>query len=169
MTAVDPIHLNIGSILCPPTSIVPLAMTFTARIIVFDITMPITAGTSVRNPRIEPPHNDLDRASLSSSRSSYSTIRRTSQRTFRSSCRRWTVSTGRAVKKSPRVLTKGASAEVQITLRSAGGTSRAYSVPLETFAANKEMGRVLVRRGGETIAAGMGFRYRGLVPREGMT
>ena len=52
------------------------------------------------------------------------------------------------------MLTKGVSAEVQITLRSAGGTGKAYSVPLETFAANKEMGRVLIRRGGETIAAG---------------
>ena len=50
MTAVDPIHLNVGSVLCPPTSIVPLATTFKARIIVFDITMPITAGTSVRIP-----------------------------------------------------------------------------------------------------------------------
>jgi len=48
MTAVDPIHLNVGSILCPSTSIVPLATTFTARVIVFDIAMPITAGTSVR-------------------------------------------------------------------------------------------------------------------------
>ena len=53
MTAVDPIHLNVGSILCPPTSIVPLATTFTAKIIVFDITMPITAGTSVRTTRIQ--------------------------------------------------------------------------------------------------------------------
>lgn len=52
MTAVDPIHLNVGSILCPPTSIVPLATTFTAKIIVFDITMPITAGTSVRTARM---------------------------------------------------------------------------------------------------------------------
>jgi elongation factor 1 alpha-like protein len=48
MTAVDPIHLNVGSILCSPTSVVPLATVFTATIIVFDITMPITAGTSVR-------------------------------------------------------------------------------------------------------------------------
>ena len=48
MTSVDPIHLNVGSILCPPTAVVPLATVFTARIIVFDITMPITAGTSVR-------------------------------------------------------------------------------------------------------------------------
>lgn len=64
-------------------------------------------------------------------------------------------STGQAVKKSPRVLTKGVSAEVQITLRSAGGTGRAYSVPLETFATNKEMGRILIRRSGETVAAGI--------------
>ena len=54
MTTVDPIHLNVGSILCPPTSIVPLATAFTAKIIVFDITMPITAGTSVRkSPKIQ--------------------------------------------------------------------------------------------------------------------
>lgn len=56
MAAVDPIHLNVGSILCPPTSIVPLATIFTAKIIVFDITMPITAGTSVREKN--PPKYD---------------------------------------------------------------------------------------------------------------
>jgi len=77
-------------------------------------------------------------------------------------------STG-VVRKSPRVLTKGASAEVQVTLRSAGGTGRAYSVPLEAFATNKEMGRVLIRRGGETVAAGMEFHLHGFVPRKGMT
>ena len=62
MTGVDPIHLNVGSILCPPTSIVPLVTTFTARIIVFDITTPVTAGASVRNPqRYDSPRIDLDR------------------------------------------------------------------------------------------------------------
>ena len=56
------------------------------------------------------------------------------------------------------VITKGASAEVQITLRSAsmsGPAARAQPIPLEPFSVNKEMGRVLIRRGGETIAAGM--------------
>lgn len=47
LTAIDPVHLNIGSILCPPTDLVPLAISFTARIIVFDIQVPITAGASV--------------------------------------------------------------------------------------------------------------------------
>ena len=48
LTGVDPISLNIGSVLCRPTSIVPLVSSFTAKIIVFDIQIPITAGTSVR-------------------------------------------------------------------------------------------------------------------------
>ena len=47
LTAVDPIHLNVGSVLCPPSDVVPLATVFTARIIVFEIGVPITAGTSV--------------------------------------------------------------------------------------------------------------------------
>ena len=47
LTAVDPVHLNIGTVLCPPSDIIPLAMSFTARIIVFDIQVPITAGASV--------------------------------------------------------------------------------------------------------------------------
>jgi hypothetical protein len=56
------------------------------------------------------------------------------------------------------VLTKGVFAEVQFSLRKmqVGGVSSTTStIPLETFASNKDMGRVLVRRGGETIAAGM--------------
>jgi elongation factor 1 alpha-like protein len=47
LTAVDPVHLSVGSILCPPSDLVPLATVFTARIIIFDIQVPITPGTSV--------------------------------------------------------------------------------------------------------------------------
>jgi len=57
-----------------------------------------------------------------------------------------------------RVLTKGVSAEVQIALRStlvSGSAWMARGIPLETFSSNKDMGRILIRRGGETIAAGM--------------
>jgi elongation factor 1 alpha-like protein len=49
------------------------------------------------------------------------------------------------------------SADVEITLRVTGMSdpnSKARALPLEVFAANKDMGRILVRRGGETIAAG---------------
>ena len=47
LTAVDPVQLQIGSVLCSTTDLVPLATSFTARIIVFDISVPITAGSSV--------------------------------------------------------------------------------------------------------------------------
>lgn len=48
LTAVDPVHLNIGSVLCPISDVIPVATAFIARIIVFDIQVPITAGASVR-------------------------------------------------------------------------------------------------------------------------
>lgn len=48
LTLVDPIHLSIGNVLCPPTDLVPLASSFTARIILFDFQLPITSGAAVR-------------------------------------------------------------------------------------------------------------------------
>jgi len=64
---------------------------------------------------------------------------------------------GKVLKANPRVLTKNSSAEVQISLRpsSSGSSAKAQPMPLEIFSVNKEMGRVLIRRGGETIAAGV--------------
>lgn len=55
------------------------------------------------------------------------------------------------------MLIKGNTADVQIALRGAqigGVSSIARGIPLETFATNKDMGRILIRRSGETIAAG---------------
>ena len=40
-----------------------------------------------------------------------------------------------------------------MTRTGTGTVARTTFVPLEPFAVNKEMGRVLVRRGGETITA----------------
>lgn len=55
-----------------------------------------------------------------------------------------------------RMLTRGSSARIHVQLRAAaGGANRRSTIPLETFAMNKSMGRVLFRRGGETIAAGI--------------
>ena len=53
-----------------------------------------------------------------------------------------------------RVLQKGVTATVELSLRALPGSSRTATIPLETASSNKEMGRVLIRRGGETIAAG---------------
>ncbi|KAI1789023.1 P-loop containing nucleoside triphosphate hydrolase protein [Ganoderma leucocontextum] len=136
LTGVDPISLNIGSVLCRPGSIVPLTTTFTAKIIVFDIQIPITVGTSV-----ELFHHSHDvPASISHL---ISVLDR---------------SNGSVVKNKPRVLTKNMSAEVEISLRGSaysGPASRALPVPLEPFSMNKETGRILIRRGGETIGAGV--------------
>ncbi|KAI0254205.1 P-loop containing nucleoside triphosphate hydrolase protein [Lactifluus subvellereus] len=136
LTAIDPIHLNVGSVLCPLTDLVELASAFTARIIVFDIQVPILAGTSV-----ELFHHSRDVPAAISKLTA--TLDRAS---------------GAVTKRNPRVLTKGTSAEVQITMRQAafaGPGARSAAIPLEPFSANKEMGRILIRRGGETIAAGI--------------
>lgn len=62
---------------------------------------------------------------------------------------------GTVIKQNPRVLTKVTSAEVQISLRTATGLApTTRPIPLEPFASNKDMGRILIRRGGETIGAG---------------
>lgn len=52
------------------------------------------------------------------------------------------------------VLQKGVTATVEITLRTTQNAGRAATMPLEISSENKEMGRVLIRRAGETIAAG---------------
>ncbi|GJE84935.1 EF Tu GTP binding domain-containing protein [Phanerochaete sordida] len=136
LTSIDPVHLNIGSVLCPPSAVIPLARSFSARIIVFDIQVPITTGAS-----IELFHHSRDvPASITKL---IATIDR---------------ATGTVIKANPRVLTKSASAEVQITLRTSaysGPATIVQPIPLEPFSVNKEMGRVLIRRGGETIAAGV--------------
>ncbi|KAG1908149.1 EF Tu GTP binding domain-containing protein [Suillus fuscotomentosus] len=132
LTSIDPIHLSIGSVLCPPSDIVPLATVFTARIIVFDIQLPITTGTS-----IELFHHSRDVPAMISKL--IATLDRAS---------------GVVTKKNPR----GTSAEVEISLRVgtlSGPTLSTRPIPLEPFSVNKDMGRILVRRGGETISAGI--------------
>lgn len=38
---------SIGTVLCSPTELVPLVTKFVAQVIIFDIEVPITVGTSV--------------------------------------------------------------------------------------------------------------------------
>lgn len=53
------------------------------------------------------------------------------------------------------MLTKNTSARVRIQLRNASTGGRSGAIPIEPFAVNKSMGRVLFRRNGETVAAGV--------------
>ncbi|EKM80415.1 hypothetical protein AGABI1DRAFT_58185 [Agaricus bisporus var. burnettii JB137-S8] len=130
---IDPVNLNIGSVLCFPGEAVALTTVFTARIIVFDIAIPITPGASVEL--------------FNQSRDVPATISKLLSLMDRS--------TGKASRKNPRVLSKGASAEVEISLRGTDNNVPSKGIPLEQFAANKDMGRILLRRNGETIAAGI--------------
>ncbi|KAF9573418.1 HBS1-like protein, partial [Lunasporangiospora selenospora] len=56
--------------------------------------------------------------------------------------------TGEVSKKSPRHLGKGMTAMVEIKVNG-------RAIPLETFKDSKELGRVMLRKGGETVAAGI--------------
>ena len=47
LSGIDPIHLAIGTVLCPTSLPVPLVTRLTAQILVFDLQTPIIAGTSV--------------------------------------------------------------------------------------------------------------------------
>ncbi|KAF9008790.1 EF Tu GTP binding domain-containing protein [Cyathus striatus] len=133
LTGIDPIQLGIGSVLCIPGELVPIVVRFTARVIVFDIQVPITSGASV-----ELFHQSKDLPA---------TITRLLSTLDRAS--------GKPIKNHPRVLTKGTSAEVEIALRATSVGVLPRGIPLEPFSANKDMGRILIRRGGETIAAGI--------------
>ncbi|KAL1758712.1 EF Tu GTP binding domain-containing protein [Schizophyllum commune] len=135
LTNIDPINLNIGSVLCLPHEPIPLAASFSARIIVFDVQIPITTGTTV-----ELFHHSRDVPATISKL--VATLDR---------------GTGKVLKEHPRVLTKSTSAEVHVSLRATamtGPNSVAKPIPIEPFSVNKDMGRILIRRGGETIAAG---------------
>ncbi|KIJ56595.1 hypothetical protein M422DRAFT_22749 [Sphaerobolus stellatus SS14] len=135
LSGIDPIHLSKGSVLCPPTDLVPLVNKFVAQVIIFDIDVPIISGASV-----ELFHHSHD-------------IPATISKLIAIIDR----GTSEVIKEKPRVLTKLSAARIEITLRASGvgSQSQALPVPLEAFRTNKEMGRILLRRGGETIAAGI--------------
>ncbi|OWZ79975.1 elongation factor 1 alpha-like protein [Cryptococcus neoformans Bt85] len=130
LSNIDPINLSIGTVLCPTSIPVPLVTKFTAQILVFDLQSPIIAGTPV-----ELFHHSMN---LPATISRLVSI----------------LEKGQVVKERPRVLQKGTTAMVELNLRP-NSSGKVSSIPLETAADNKEMGRVLVRRNGETIAAGM--------------
>ncbi|GAA5857668.1 hypothetical protein JCM1840_000858 [Sporobolomyces johnsonii] len=132
LSGIDALQLNVGSVLCPTSQLVPVVSSFTAQIMVFEPKYPITAGYAV-----ELFHHSRDIPA-----------------TIASLDAQLDKASGEVVKLKPRMLTKGTSARVHVQLRpSAGGRSSA--IPLESFSANKSMGRVLFRRNGETVAAGI--------------
>ncbi|ORX33788.1 hypothetical protein BD324DRAFT_643762 [Kockovaella imperatae] len=131
LSGIDAIHLAIGTVLCPTSLPVPMVSRFSANILVFDVSSPIIVGAAV-----ELFHHSINVPATISKLVSVS-------------------EKGTVTRKNPRVLQKGMTALVEITLRLTNTGGKLPTLPLETAAENKEMGRVLIRRQGETIAAGV--------------
>ncbi|GAA5985456.1 hypothetical protein JCM11641_007074, partial [Rhodosporidiobolus odoratus] len=131
LSNIDAVQLNVGSVLCPPSQPVPLASSFIAQIIVFEPKHPITAGYAIE---LFSQSRDIP-ASIVNLEAVLDT------------------STGKVVNAKPRMLLKNSSARVRVQLRPAVGGRNA--IPIEPFSVNKSMGRVVLRRNGETVAAGV--------------
>ncbi|GAA6051069.1 hypothetical protein JCM3770_005483 [Rhodotorula araucariae] len=130
LAGIEANQLSVGSVLCPPSHPVPVVSAFTAQIIVFEPAYPITAGYA----------GEL----FHHSRDIPATIVALDAVLDKT--------TGAVARANPRMLTKGVSARIRVQLRAGAG---AGGIPLEPFGANKGMGRVLFRRNGETVAAGI--------------
>ncbi|KAG1138419.1 hypothetical protein G6F37_010530 [Rhizopus arrhizus] len=122
----DIMNLSNGCVICTGSNPVPVTSTFEAQIVVFDVRIPLTLGYQVV----------LHHGSLDEPASIIKLVETLDK------------STGQVIKKNPRCLTKGMTAKVQVKL-----SQRA--IPLETFKDNKQLGRIMLRKGGETIAAGV--------------
>ncbi|KAJ1769545.1 hypothetical protein LPJ74_003966 [Coemansia sp. RSA 1843] len=123
---VDIQNLSIGSVVCSVLHPpIQAALRFEAQLVVFDPPVPITNGF----PAL------LHIQSLNVPASVHKIIEVVDQRT------------GEVTKRRPRHIRKGATARVEITTDT--------PVCLELFKDSKDLGRVMLRKAGETIAAGI--------------
>jgi len=125
LTGIDITNISIGSILCDPLNPVETTTRLRARIVIFNISLPITTGYPVI----------LHYQSLTEQ----AYIVRLVSQLHRN--------TGEIIKKRPRCLVKNTSAVVDIEV------SRPICV--ELYKNNKDLGRFMLRASGSTIAAGM--------------
>ncbi|KAK0568076.1 hypothetical protein OC861_002320 [Tilletia horrida] len=133
LTSIDQMHVNIGSVLCTPAAEVPICSTFIAQVLVFEPTYPLVAGSQV----------ELFHHSANVPATLTELISITDK------------TTGQATKRKPRVLAKGVTALVRITVQAGGAAGQSRGIPVEDFKTNKDMARVLLRREGQTVAAGI--------------
>ncbi|KAH8274962.1 hypothetical protein KR018_003447 [Drosophila ironensis] len=130
LSGVDINNVTVGSIICDPQTPIPVTTRFQARIIVFNVKVPITMGFPVllhHQSLIEP-----------------AVVRKLIASIHKS--------TGEVVKKKPRCLGNNSCALVELE------TSR--PICIERYADFKELGRVMLRVAGVTIAAGMVTKIR---------
>lgn len=125
LTGPDQASVNPGMVLCDPANLVPVTTRFQARIVVFNIDMPITKGFPViiHYGSVSEQGNIKKLVSLINK------------------------SNGEVVKNKPRCLTGNQSAVVELSI--------CRPIPLELYKTYRELGRFMLRSGGHTVAAGM--------------
>ncbi|XP_064412141.1 HBS1-like protein isoform X3 [Latimeria chalumnae] len=125
VTGMDIIKINVGCVFCDPREPIKACTRFRARVLIFNIEVPVTQGFPVL----------LHYQTVSEP----ATIRRLVSVLHKS--------TGEVLKKKPKCLTKGQNAVIEIQ------TQR--PVALELYKHFKELGRFMLRYAGSTIAAGV--------------
>ncbi|KAL1770255.1 HBS1 isoform X1 [Sigmodon hispidus] len=125
LVGMDIIKINVGCIFCGPKEPIKACTRFRARILIFNIEVPITKGFPVLLH--------------------YQTV--TEPAVIKRLISVLNKSTGEVTKKKPKLLTKGQNALVELQ------TQR--PVALELYKDFKELGRFMLRYGGSTIAAGV--------------
>lgn len=121
----DASNVSIGSILSDLANPVPLGTKIQVRIIVFNLKTPITIGY----PILMHHHSLVEPATISKLKAQLHK------------------GTGEVIKKNPRVLGNNSCALVELTFQ--------RPIAIERYSDLKEMGRVMLRVGGVTIAAGL--------------
>lgn len=125
LSGFDASLVQIGSILSELSNPVPLATKIRVRIIVFNVKTPITIGY----PLLLHHHSLVEPATVSKLKAQLHK------------------GTGEVIKKNPRVLGNNSCALIELNFQRA--------IAIEKYSDLKEMGRVMLRVGGVTIAAGL--------------
>ncbi|XP_058939787.1 HBS1-like protein isoform X3 [Kogia breviceps] len=131
LVGMDVIKINVGCIFCGPKEPIKICTRFRARILIFNIEIPITKGFPVLLH--------------------YQTV--SEPAVVKRLISVLNKSTGEVTKKKPKLLTKGQNALVELQ------TQR--PVALELYKDFKELGRFMLRYSGSTIAAGVVTEIKG--------
>ncbi|XP_045158816.2 HBS1-like protein isoform X2 [Mercenaria mercenaria] len=125
ITGIDMTHVSVGSVLCDSVSPVTCATRIQARVVLFNLEIPITRGFTVIFH--------------------YQTM--SEPAIVKKLVSQLNKSTGEVIKNKPKCLTKNSSAVIELEYE--------RPVCLELYKDNKELGRFMLRSSGHTIAAGL--------------
>ncbi|KAK3089321.1 hypothetical protein FSP39_002718 [Pinctada imbricata] len=125
LTGMDMAHVNVGSVLCDPNEPIKCATRIRARVVIFNIEVPITKGYMV-----EFHYQAITEPAV---------IKRLKSQLNKTS--------GEVVKNRPKCIVKNSSAVIEIEFE--------RPICLELYKDYKDLGRFMLRSSGHTIAAGL--------------